>query len=111
MDSYNGIAITTVNREPNDKDNPIEQAANVFASRLLAPACVLWGLKVKSAEEIVQYCNISMQSAEFRMERMNELYEREEEFLRTRGKSCFLLSPLERKVYNQFKEYIDKNKL
>ena len=41
-----------VNREPNEKDNPIEQAANVFASRLLAPACVLWGCGVKSHEEI-----------------------------------------------------------
>lgn len=30
-------------REPAPDDNPIEQAANVFASRLLAPACVLWG--------------------------------------------------------------------
>lgn len=30
-----------VNREPSAKDNPIEQEANVFAARLLAPACVL----------------------------------------------------------------------
>ena len=30
-----------VNHEPSSTDNPIEQAANVFASRLLAPACVL----------------------------------------------------------------------
>lgn len=32
-----------VNREPSPGDNPVEQAANVFASRLLSPACVLWG--------------------------------------------------------------------
>lgn len=36
-------------REPEPGDNPIEQAANVFASRLLAPACVLWGCGVQSA--------------------------------------------------------------
>lgn len=36
-----------VNREPTPQDNPIEQAANVFASRLLAPACVLWGCNVR----------------------------------------------------------------
>ena len=33
------------NREPADGDATVEQAANVFASRLLAPACVLWGCR------------------------------------------------------------------
>lgn len=97
-----------VNREPNPNDNPIEQAANVFASRLLAPACVLWELQISTAEEIQSLCNISRQAAEFRQKRMLELYEREEYFLSTRGKSCFLLSPLERRVYNQFKPFIDQ---
>lgn len=89
-----------VNREPSSNDNPIEQAANVFASRLLAPACVLWGLGVTSATQIADICNISMQSAEFRMERMRELYARNK----------FLISPLEAKVYMQFKDYIDLHK-
>lgn len=99
------------NREPNEQDNPIEQEANVFASRLLAPACVLWGLGVTNSKQISDLCNISMQSADFRMERMNELYQREEDFIQKRGKSCFLLSPLEKQVYNQFKTYIQNNKL
>lgn len=99
------------NHEPSETDNPIEQEANVFASRILAPACVLWGIGVTKAEQISELCNISMQSAEFRMERMNELYIREQTFLRKYNKSCFLMSPLERQIYQQFKPYILANKL
>lgn len=90
-----------VNREPSKTDNPIEQEANVFASRLLAPACVLWGCNVQSAEDIMRLCDISHQAAEYRMERMRLLYER--------GK--FLTSSLEREVYKQFSDYIKANKL
>ena len=90
-----------VNREPSPNDNPIEQAANVFASRLLAPACVLWGCKVKSVDEIMRMCGISRAAAEFRQQRMNELLK----------SNKFLIHPLERKVYFQFSDYISKNKL
>lgn len=76
-------------REPAPGDNPIEQTANVFASRLLAPACVLWGCGVQSAEDIAQLCDISRAAAEFRWSRMQELYRRQR----------FLTSPLERLVY------------
>ena len=99
------------NREPSVNDNPIEQEANVFASRLLAPACVLWGLGVTTAQQISNLCNISMQSAEFRMERMKLLYARESEHLEKYGRSCFLLSQKEQAVYNQFLSYIKENKL
>lgn len=91
-----------VNRgEPSPDDNPIEQAANVFASRLLAPACVLWGIGVQSAKEISELCDISMPAAEFRWERMKELYKRDK----------FLTSPLEREVFERFKGFIEKNRL
>lgn len=33
-----------LNREPEESDTPEEQEANMFAARLLAPACVLWGV-------------------------------------------------------------------
>ena len=85
-----------VNREPSESDNPIEHDANVFASRLLAPACVLWGCGARTAEEIADLCNISLQAARIRSERMEVLYERNK----------FLTSPLERKVYNQFLPFI-----
>lgn len=65
-----------VNREPSPNDNPIEQAANVFASRLLAPACVLWGCNIHTADEIAVNCKISRQAAEYRAARMEILYKR-----------------------------------
>lgn len=89
-----------VNREPSSQDNQIEQAANVFASRLLAPACVLWALNARTPEEIAELCRISRRAAAFRAERMAILYER----------GRFLSSPLERKVYEQFSEFIDRQK-
>ena len=90
-----------VNRDPSENDNPIEQAANVFASRLLAPACVLWACGYKTAEEISKHCGLSIQSAEFRANRMEILYKR----------NVFLKSPLERTVYSNFEAYIQNNKL
>lgn len=88
-------------REPEPGDNPIEQAANVVASRLLAPACVLWGCGVQSAEDIERLCDISRSAAEFRWSRMQELYRRQR----------FLTSPLERLVYAQFEDYIKGHRL
>ena len=99
-----------VNREPEAGDTPEEHEANVFASRLLAPACVLWGCNVTTAGQIATMCAISDKSAAFRMKRMNELYMRER-FYRKYGESCFLKSPLERKVYAQFQKYIQQNRL
>lgn len=90
-----------VNREPSPNDNPIEQAANVFASRLLAPACVLWGCNIHTADEIAVNCKISRQAAEYRAARMEILYKR----------NAFLTSSLEREVYENFKQYIETHKL
>lgn len=93
--------VGVLNREPSPEDDPLEQAANVFASRLLAPACVLCGCNVQSAAEIAQLCGISQTAAEFRWERLQLLYQR--------GK--FLISPLERQVYAQFRPYIDAHRM
>lgn len=78
-------------RHPED-----EQEANMYAIRLLAPACVLWGLNLHTAEEIAEVCVISHTSASWRAKRMEELYRRNK----------FLTSPLERKVFRQFEEFI-----
>lgn len=98
------------NRDPNPMDDPKETAANVFASRLLSPACVLWGCGVTNAEQIVKLCNISHQAAWFRMMRLQKLYDREQLFIREHGHSCFLMHPLERQVFEQFTVYIDNVK-
>lgn len=102
---------TLVNREPSANDNPIEAEANVFASRLLAPACVLHEIGVKSPQEISELCGISLQSAQIRFQRFLELEERNAKFLAEKGVGCYYLSPLERQVAKQFKNFILKKKL
>lgn len=87
---------TMVNREPSSWDNPMETSANQFAARLLAPACVLWGLGLHTEDEIAEACHISKQAARFRAKRMEALYVRNK----------FLLSPLEREVYRNFLPYM-----
>lgn len=87
---------TVVNREPGPHDNPRETAANQFAARLLAPACVLWALDIHTPEDIARLCDISLPAARFRADRMAELYRRQR----------FLTSPLEREVYQQFQPFI-----
>lgn len=101
---------TKRNKEPSESDDEIESGANIVASRILAPACVLWGLGVHSAEEIAKLCDISIEAARWRMQRLNLLYEREREFLKTKGRSCFLLSEKERIVYEQFLPFINEIK-
>lgn len=73
-----------------------ETEADMFAARLLAPACVLWGLHLHSASEISQICNISYEAATYRAQRMELLYKRNK----------FLTSQLERKVYSNFENFI-----
>ena len=91
---------TVHNREMSPSDDPKEAEANIFASRLLAPICVLHFIGVGSPEEIAELCNISITAARYRFERLC--------LLRQRNK--FLISPLERKVFKRFKAYIKKNK-
>lgn len=90
-----------INREPSPDDNPIEQAANVFAIRLLSPICVLKGCHVRSANDISKLCDISITSAEYRFKRYQELIKRDK----------FFLSLLERKVYEQFEQFIQDHQL
>lgn len=92
--------VTTINREPEPGDSPAERQANQFAARILAPACVLWGLDLHDADEIAAACGISKQAAAFRAERMRVLYQR--------GK--FLTAPEERRVYSQFENFISQGR-
>lgn len=98
-------------RDPSPNDDPKEQAVNVFAARLLAPAIVLRDLGITDADQIADICQISQTAAEYRMQRLQVLYNREKRFLSERGYSCFGLSPLERDIEKQFKRYIKHNKL
>ena len=75
-----------------------EYQAERFAIDILAPACVLWGLNLHSADEISKVCNISITAAKRRAERMEVLYRRNK----------FLTHPLERRVYEQFLGFINE---
>lgn len=74
----------------------IETEADMFVSRLLAPACVLWGMNLHTADEIAKACNITKKAAQVRADRMATLYKRNK----------FLTSPLERKVFKNFSDFI-----
>ena len=76
-----------------------EQEANIFASRLLAPACVIWALNLQTPSQIAAICDISFTAAKYRSERMGILYSR----------NRFLSNPLEREVYNNFKKFIQEH--
>ena len=73
-----------------------EKHANAFATRLLCPACVLWGLELHTADEIASACRVDPEIAAARAKRMKELYKRNQ----------FLKDPIEESVYEHFREYI-----
>lgn len=77
-----------------------EHSANVFARDLLAPACVLHELHALTSAAIAELCNISLEAATYRAERIAELKRRK----------AFYLHPLERQVKEQFADFINKKK-
>ncbi len=108
-DSFDGT-FTTFNKLSEKETDVVEGSAYNFATKLLAPASVLWALKIKTAHEIEKLCDIPKKYAKKRNERMKELYQREKVFLATKGKTCFLQSARERAVYENFKDFIEENK-
>ena len=102
--------VTVYNREPSSDDNPLETEANIFASRLLAPLCVLHYLNVQSHEEISEICKISITAAHIRMERLNEIRKRDEALCRVSGRGCFLLSSYEKAVFQLFAQFIEAHR-
>lgn len=86
-------------RTPAEYKPAEEREADMFAARVLAPACVLWGLGFHTADEIAEVCRISHAAAKIRAERMALLYKRNK----------FLADPLEKEVFGQFEEFIIKN--
>ena len=85
----------------NSRKPKAEEQADAFAARLLCLACVLRGLDIHTVADIEKVCIISIAEAKKRAERMKLLYERQK----------FLTSPLERKLFEQFSNYISENKI
>ena len=84
-----------------NKDRPeVEREADMFAARILSPACVLWALDLHTPEEIAECCQISYTAAQVRADRMKILYTRKK----------FLTSPIERQVFEAFRPWIEEQK-
>ena len=92
---------TVANRDPSPKDAPHEIQANQFAARILAPACVLHAMGATKAEDISRICQISLPAAEFRAARLAVL----------EGRGKYLSHPLERQVFEQFRDYLRRQVL
>lgn len=73
-----------------------EQQADMFALRLLCPACVMMKLGMRSAEDISLSCRIPIEHAKIRSERMKALYK----------KNKFFTSDLEKQIYYNFTDYV-----
>ena len=76
-----------------------EKEANMFASRLLMPMCVLYECKVKNAQEVATLCNVSLISATYRYERL----------LLVKNRKKFYTDKNEKKLKNKFKTFIKTN--
>lgn len=81
-------------------NNDTERSANVFARDLLAPACILHELQMIKAIDIAKLCNVSLECAKYRENRMRELEIR----------NAWYLHPLERQVREQFNDFIENKK-
>lgn len=75
-----------------DPLSPEDYFADIFAVRLLAPACVLHAMQLFSPQQIMLSCFLPPKAAKIRAERMHLLSERK----------AFLTHPLERQVYALF---------
>lgn len=95
----NGVA-TRWNNDEEAPPDPQETAANQFAARLLAPACVLYELNVQTISELMSLTGLSYTAADYRLKRLNELRERNK----------FYMSGLECQVRHQFEEFIISHK-
>jgi len=92
--------VTARNREPSIHDCSLEQMANVFASRLLAPACIIDALGLYRPDQLMNLFGISHQSSEYRLLRM-EIVENRKKF-----GNPFERHRLEKDVLRQFKPFI-----
>ena len=93
------------------RSDSTEAEANAFAARLLCPLCVLQFLNVSSAKEISEFCNVGYTAAKVRFERLCQIRRRSSKRNKEKGHGTFLIEGYERLVLENFKEYIENNKL
>lgn len=77
-----------------------EKEANMFAARILMPMFLIRELNIEDKVELAKLCNVSVESAGYRLERYQKIKDREK----------FYSNPLERQVYENLKPFIYKVK-
>ena len=70
--SDNGSVGFTEENVKKKRKSSLESEADMFAHRLLAPACVLWGLSISDAEDIASLCGLCLPEAGERARRMKQ---------------------------------------
>ena len=79
-----------------DPIDPADYAADIFAVRLLAPACVLHDLHIDSPAAIGAVCGLPPRAAALRAERMELL----------NARNAYFTHPLERQVRDRFLPFV-----
>lgn len=79
-----------------DPDSLEDYAADIFAIRLLAPACLLHELHIDAPGDIMRLCGLPPRAAALRGERMELLNQRD----------SFYAHPLERQVRDAFRPFL-----
>lgn len=82
------------------KNEKLEKEANMFASRILMPMLLIKELGITTPEELANICDVSIEAATFRFKRFNEIM----------GREKFYTNPLEIKLLNLLKDYINNIK-
>ena len=97
IESNNGKILYTNKKNMNSQ---LEKEADMFAIRIMSPACVLKELNLHTPEEIMEVCHLPYIYAEKRAQRIEELYKR----------NMFYKQPLEIKVREQFSPFVSRLK-
>lgn len=84
-----------------DPQDPADYEADIFASRLLAPACLLHELGVDTPGGISGLCGLPPHAAALRAERMELLNRR----------NAFFAHRLERQVRDRFRPFLNANRI
>ena len=82
------------------KGDKLDKEANMFAARILMPMLLIKELDITTPEELANLCDVSIEAATFRFKRFNEI----------KGREKFYTNPLEIKLFNLLKDYINNIK-
>ena len=88
-----------------------EEEASLFADRLLCPTAILNFIGVNSAEEIAKLCNVDMETAKRRYVRLCRARAFDKKRRSENKRSTFLLSGMEKMLYENMKDFVEANKL